>query len=89
VYNYTYMTAYERKKLEIELRDFTARNFEKPGQCRNTEQIRFYVKELCARIEDYQERFSYVPDWAYGLLAQYNARQNALIEQELRNAYPV
>jgi hypothetical protein len=64
------MSIYERKKIELELRAFASRNFERPSECRNLAQIRFYVNELCAKIEEYQSRFNYVPGWAYGLLAQ-------------------
>ena len=81
------MTPYERKKLEVELRSFTSRNFEKPSECKNLDQIRFYVQELCSKIEEYQNRFSYVPSWAYGLLAQYNALQNTMIEKDLKSNY--
>jgi len=81
------MTEYERKKLEMELRLFTSRNFEKPADCKNAEQIRFYVSELCNRIQDMENRFNYVPDWAYTLLAQYNAAQNMMINLEFRSAY--
>lgn len=87
MHTYTSMTEYERKKLEIELRSFTSRNFEKPSECKNLDQIRFYVHELCMKIEEYQNRFSYVPSWAYGLLAQYNAMQNSMIEKELKSNY--
>jgi len=79
------MTPYERKKLEMELRTFTSKNFEKPSECKNLDQIRFYVQELCSKIEEYQNRFSYVPSWAFGLLAQYNALQNSMIEKELKS----
>ncbi len=81
------MTEYERKKLETELKSFASRNFEKPSECRNLDQIRFYVHELCSMIEQYQNQFNYVPSWAYGLLAQYNAKQNNLIHREFRNTY--
>ena len=81
------MTPFERKKLEVELRSFTSRNFEKPSECKNLDQIRFYVQELCSKIEEYQNRFSYVPSWAYGLLAQYNALQNSMIEKEPKSNY--
>ena len=81
------MTDYERKKLEVELKAFTSRNFQKPSECKNLDQIRFYVQELCLKIEEYQNRFSYVPSWAYGLLAQYNALQNSMIEKELKSNY--
>jgi hypothetical protein len=81
------MTQYERQKLEVELRSFTSRNFERPSECRNLDQIRFYVQELCQKIEEYQRRFNYVPNYAYSLLAQYNARQNGMIHTYFKNTY--
>jgi len=35
------MGDFERKKLELEFRSFTARNFEKPTDGRNLDQVRF------------------------------------------------
>lgn len=83
------MSDYERKRLEMELRAFTNKNFEKPANCRNLDQIRFYVQELCTKIEEYKREFDYVPNWAYALLAQYTAKQNTLIQREFRSAYSV
>ena len=81
------MSEFERKKVEMELKAFTSRNFEKPGACRNVDQIRFYVSELAQRIEQIEKRYSYVPDWAYALLAQYNAAQNRFINAEFQKTY--
>jgi hypothetical protein len=81
------MTEYERKKIEMELKIFTSRNFEKPANCKNPEQIRFYVRELCNKIQELEHRFNYVPNWAYALLAQYNTVQNTMINVEFRSSY--
>ncbi len=81
------MTNYERAKLEVELKSFASRNFERPSECRNLDQIRFYVQELCLKIEEYQSKFNYVPNWAYSLLAQYNAKQNHIIHINLTSTY--
>jgi hypothetical protein len=81
------MSEYEKKKLEMELKDFTSRNFERPANCKNLDQTRFYVKELCAKIAEYEARFNYVPQWAYTLLAQYNLVQNNMILVEFKNTY--
>ncbi len=81
------MNDYEKKKLEMELRNFTARNFERPSNCRNLDQIRFYVRELCSKIEEYENRFNYVPSSAYSLLAQYNTVQNQLLYADFRTTY--
>lgn len=82
------MSDYEKKRLETELRNFTSRNFERPADCRNLDQIRYYVKELCKKIEEYEVRFNYVPAWAYSLLAQYNLVQNRMLHVEFVSSYP-
>ena len=81
------MSDFEKKKLEIDLRNFTNRNFERPSDCRNIDQIRFYVRELCLKIQEYEIRFSFVPSWAYAMLAQYNIAQNRLLHGEFKKAY--
>lgn len=82
------MTNFERTKLEMDLKKFTTRNFERPADCRNLDQTRFYVRELCAKIEEYEVRFNYVPSWAYTLLAQYNLVQNRMLQLDFAATYP-
>jgi hypothetical protein len=62
-----------KRIIEQELKHFTSVHFEKPADCKNAGQIRFYTSELNSRIEAMEARFNYVPAWAYALLAQYNA----------------
>jgi hypothetical protein len=81
------MTELERKKAETEMKKFTSKNFVMPAECRNLEQIRFYVRELCLKIEEFEGKFKYVPSSAYTLLAQYNSRQNAMINVDFRSTY--
>ena len=81
------MTHVDRKKVESELNAFALRNFEKPADCKDLEQIRFYVRELCLKIEELERRFEYVPSSAYKLLAQYNSRQNSIINKNFSNTY--
>ena len=81
------MASVDRKKIESELNAFALRNFEKPADCKDLEQIRFYIRELCVRIEDLETRFEYVPHSAYKLLAQYNQKQNTIINKDLDNLY--
>lgn len=81
------MSDFEKNSLEIELKTFASRNFEQPSDCRNPDQILFYIRELCLKIEEYQQRFNYVPAVAYSLLAQYNARQNNIVHQEFLQTY--
>jgi hypothetical protein len=81
------MNDYERKKLEMDLKNFTSRNFERPSDCRNAAQIRFYVRELCNKIEEYERKFNYVPSWAYSLLTQYTTVQNSMVHVEFVKTY--
>ncbi len=76
-----------KKSVESDLRNFAERNFEAPGRCRNIDQIRFYISELCAKIKEYEQRFNDVPAWAYTLLAQYNTAQNRLVYMHFRDTY--
>jgi hypothetical protein len=79
------MSEFEKKTLELELKAFASKNFERPSDCKNLDQIRFYIRELCVRIEDYEKRFNYAPEIAYTLLAQYNARQNSMLYKTFVN----
>jgi hypothetical protein len=73
------MTAQTQNKIDSELRSFTSIHFVKPSECKNLDQVRFYAKELCAKLEELEKRFNYVPRWAYALLAQYNEAQNKML----------
>ena len=81
------MSEYERTHLETELNSFTSKNFVKPNECKNIDQIRFYIRELCIKIDEYERRFNYVPQSVYSLLANYNRVQSNMIYVQFRNTY--
>ncbi len=81
------MNSFERQRIDVELKQFASRNFERPSACRNLDQLRFYVRELCLKIEEFEKRFNYVPNSAYALLAQYNEKQNNMLLVEFKNSY--
>lgn len=81
------MNSYERKKIELELRVFISKHLEKPADCRNLDQIRFYISELARKIEAFELTCNYAPEWAYTMLAQYNAKQNAFLFADFRKSY--
>ncbi len=81
------MSPFKQSKIESDLKKFTDRNFESPHKCKNPEQIRFYVRELCTKIEEYESKFNYVPNWAYSLLSQYTQVQNQMVYIDFRNTY--
>ena len=80
------MMSSERVRIDFELRAFTVKNFEKPSDCRNLDQIKFYSAELCLKIAEYENRFSFAPAWAYTLLEQYTQRQNSLSEYTFKTS---
>jgi hypothetical protein len=81
------MTEYEKIRLDVALKEFASRNFEKPAKCKNLGQIRYYIRELCLKIEEYESKFQYVPESAYLLLSQYNMIQNSLIYDDFQKDY--
>ena len=81
------MTAKSGPLVEAELRDYLSRRSLKPSECRNLDQIRLYIRELCDTIQELERTGHYVPTWVYELLSQYNARQNALLLLDFRNCY--
>jgi hypothetical protein len=81
------MNSFDQKKRELEFRAFANRHFERPSDCRNADQIRFYVQELCQKISEYENRFNQAPAYAYVLLAQYNLAHNQLVHREFVSSY--
>lgn len=81
------MDKFSSQKSDTDFLNFTKRNFESPSNCRNIDQIRFYVRELCLKIEDHERRFNYVPAWAYTLLTQYNHAYDQLVYVQFAKSY--
>ena len=81
------MSEFEKKKLEFEFNKFARMNFEKPRNCKNIDQARFYIRELSRKIEEMESNCGYVPDTAYTLLSQYNKVQNQFVYEHFKNTY--
>jgi SMC interacting uncharacterized protein involved in chromosome segregation len=81
------MTRFQQKRLDVEFSRFTKMNFDKPQKCRNIDQIRYYMNELSAKIQELKRSFNYVPESAHVLMSQYNAAQNRLIHKNFQEAY--
>ena len=81
------MTEREMRKIDQELKQFAMKNFERPSNCRNLEQIRYYVRELSVKIDEMRRQCNYVPSSGYSLLEQYNAKQNSSIGMDFRKTY--
>jgi len=81
------MSDFEKKQLEKEFNNFTKKNFEAPRRCKNLDQIRYYVKELSLKMDEFKKRFNFVPQHAYTLLSQYNSLQNKMVLTNFQQAY--
>ncbi|MDX1627665.1 MAG: hypothetical protein R3345_03145 [Fulvivirga sp.] len=81
------MTVLEKRRIDREFQIFTSRHFEKPKKCKNADQIRFYVRELTLKMENYREEFDYIPAAAYEMLANYNLILNQMVYEEFKNTY--
>ena len=81
------MRIYEKKQLEIDFKRFTRKHFEKPSKFKNLQQVQFYVREIALKIEEFEQRFNYVPKTAYVLLSEYNASQNKMIFNNFQQSY--
>lgn len=81
------MSNYEKNQLESDFKRFTSTHFEKPSNCKNLEQVQFYVKDLTLKITEFKKSFNYVPEYAYSLLSDYNASQNKLIFRNFKRVY--
>ncbi|MEN8250222.1 MAG: hypothetical protein ABFS32_14915 [Bacteroidota bacterium] len=81
------MTRYEQKKIDVEFSRFARMNFDKPQNCRNIGQIRYYMDELTIKMKELKSSFNYVPDFAHALLTQYNDAQNHIIHRNFKNVY--
>lgn len=81
------MTGFEKKRLEFDFFGFVKKNFVKPQQCKNIEELQFYVKELSDKIEQMKGRYDYVPEAAYKLLSEYNRLQNKMLFAQFKNTY--
>lgn len=84
---YTIMSDLEKRRIDREFEIFSMRNFEKPKKCKNLDQVRFYLQEVSAKVQEFKSQFNYVPDSAYQLLAQYNALLNSMVLTEFKNTY--
>jgi len=81
------MSDLEKKRIDREFEIFTVKNFEKPRRCKNIGQVQYYLKEVADKVQYFKRKFNYVPDSAYQLLAQYNAKQNSMLYKEFKNSY--
>lgn len=81
------MNNYQLRKIDQDFIVFAKRHYEKPKNCKNLDQTRFYIDELRSKIEEMKAAWNYVPEYAYTLLSEYNGIQNKILFEEFKNAY--
>ncbi len=69
------------KEAELEVSTSGSSSVEIPSTVKNIDEIRFYVRDLCFKIEELENRFDYVPASAYDMLAKYTSHQNSSTEK--------
>ena len=81
------MTKFEKKKRAFEFNKFVKMHFEKPSNCKDAQQVGYYIQELSAKIEELKDAWGYVPDEAYRLLHQYSQLHRKLTYADFINSY--
>lgn len=70
-----------QKKIDTGIPNEMSPNEAISASFKNVEEIRFYVRDLCFKIEELENRFDYVPASSYNLLAKYNTLQDSSTEK--------
>ena len=78
---------HDRNTLEKEFKNFTHKNFETPEQCRDLNQVEFYIRELKAKMKEFKQQFNFIPKFAYHLLWEYTSLQNEMLSNGLHQIY--
>lgn len=84
---YCTVNAYEKIRIEQEMKVFVSKSFEKPSFCRNTEQVRYYSSEWRLKIAEYELMYNFAPAWAYNLLEEYQVQENLLAGQKTASSH--
>jgi len=69
------------RKVGHDISDKMSSNADMPSSFKNVEEIRFYVRDLCFKIEELENIFDYVPASSYNLLAKYHTLQDSSTEK--------
>ena len=72
----------DNAKVDLQFERFYKRHFESPGNCRNTDQVRFYLGEIVRKIEEYRQAYGYVPEKANALLESYKRLYNRMVHAD-------
>jgi len=75
------MKSHIPEKTDTEINNGVSPNAEIQSSFKNVEEIRFYVRDLCFKIEELENRFDYVPASSYNLLAKYHTLQDSSTEK--------
>ena len=63
----------KQKKIEACFHRFVENHFVPPALCKDLGQLKFYIDELYAKIEEASQQFGFVPTAAFVLLSDYDA----------------
>ena len=75
------------KRADREFRRFVRRHLVKPGNCRNTDQTRFYISELHKKIKEMKLLYDYIPDNAHLLFTKYHDVHDRMVFKNFQTSY--
>jgi hypothetical protein len=74
---------YHHSRVDTQFERFYKRHFEDPRECRNVEQVRFYLGEISRKIEEYRRSYNYVPEKALNLWESYKKIYNRMVHSDI------
>lgn len=75
------------KEAEKEFRKYARKNLLNPRKINQLEQTRYFINELHTLINDFKNRFNYVPADAHLLFNEYQSIQDRMVYENFRQTY--
>jgi len=75
------------KTVEREFRRFAKTTLVSPRKCKKLEQTRYNIFELHKKINEFRDKFNYVPDDARLLFNEYQVIQDRMVFENFRKYY--
>ncbi len=77
----------QEKQAEMEFRRYARRNLMNPKKITRIEQTRHFIFEMHKLINEFRDRFNYVPDEAHMMFSEYQNIQDRMVYENFRQTY--
>ena len=81
------MMALIKKNAEKEFRRFARKNLPDPKKVKQIEQTQFLIHELHNLMNDFKERFNYIPEEAHLMFFAYKNIQDRMVYDNFKQSY--